>query len=183
MKITRILSEIESIESTFYKPTSDLGDRAFLLELRRKNAIRSTVLELHTAIEELMTEWLKATLLGQQLKIEERRIRRSARSCLLDQLLDGEGSIGFERKLKLMRVVGLIAKGTHEKLAVLNTLRNKCSHTWELDQPVRKGKRPRQLKPPLLQFRGKSLFEMATFRGFVAEYGQFYYDLFLRVYD
>jgi len=184
-RIKRSLSEIEEIESHFYGTADkDLANRAYMTELRRKNVVRTIVLELHTALEDLLTDWLKVTVLGQrQSSARDPQRNRSSRRRLLDELLDGDGSIGFDRKLKFMRVFGIITKRTYDRLKVLNTLRNKCGHNWELNVPVRRGKRPRQLKPPLLPYGGGSLFEVSRLKDFIAEYGQLYFRLFLRSFD
>lgn len=70
--ISRTLAEIQEIEEAFYEhvDAADLPNRAWMLGLRRKNAIRRAVLELHTSIEHLFTHWLKARLLGIRLPVD-----------------------------------------------------------------------------------------------------------------
>ena len=58
-RVKRLIREIEEIESTFYTAhDGDPSNTYFLVSLRRKNAIRGIVLELHLAIEDLLTAWL-----------------------------------------------------------------------------------------------------------------------------
>ncbi len=59
-------------------------------------------------------------------------------------------------------------------------MRNKCSHNWILNQPVRRGKRPKQLKPPLLYFRGKDLHKVTALKEFIAEFGVVYLRLYAK---
>jgi hypothetical protein len=69
---------------------------------------------------------------------------------------------------------------TQEQLMELNTLRNKCSHNWLLKTPVRRGKRPRQKKPPLLLYRGRDLHNVAVLEDFAGEYGAIYVKMFVK---
>jgi hypothetical protein len=52
-----------------------------------------------------------------------------------------------------------------------------------LKELVRKGKRPRQLKPPLLLYEGRDLHHVATFKDFLAEYGPLYARMFVQYLD
>jgi hypothetical protein len=45
-------------------------------------------------------------------------------------MLHGGGSLGFEMKLNFALALRLINGTTKDRLIVLNTLRNKCSHNW-----------------------------------------------------
>lgn len=51
------------------------------------------------------------------------------------------GGIGFDMKLNLAIALGLLNVSTKEKLTLLNTIRNKCSHNWLLKLPQRRGRR------------------------------------------
>jgi len=59
-------------------------------------------------------------------------------------------------------------------------MRNKCSHNWILNAVIRRGKRPRQLKPPLLQFRGKDLHKVAVLKELIAEFSTVYLKLYAK---
>jgi hypothetical protein len=83
-------------------------------------------------------------------------------------------------KLNFARALGLITTKTKDRLAVLNTLRNKCGHHWLLKGPVRRGKRPAQKKPPLLLYEGRNLHHVATLKDFLNEYTVIYLKLWLK---
>jgi hypothetical protein len=59
-------------------------------------------------------------------------------------------------------------------------MRNTCSHNWILNGAVRRGKRPRQLKPPLLQFRGKDLHKVEVVKDFISEFSVVYLRLYAK---
>jgi hypothetical protein len=67
-----------------------------------------------------------------------------------------------------------------KQLMELNTMRNKCSHNWILNRAVRRGKRPKQLKPPLLHFRGKDLHKVAVLKEFISEFTVVYLHLYAK---
>lgn len=83
-------------------------------------------------------------------------------------------------KLNLALALGIINAKTRERLAVLNTLRNKCSHDWLLKAPVRRGKRPAQKKPPLLTYEGRDLHSVTALEDFTHEFGHIYLKLFMK---
>jgi hypothetical protein len=138
--------------------------------------VRSTVLQIHTAIEDLLNSYIAMNVLGN----DRRRLSRTHSGQALQKILYGGGSLGFEMKLNLARALGLINTKTKEKLAVLNTLRNKCSHNWLLRAPVRRGKRPAQKKPPLLLYGTRDLHSVATLKDFASEYSVIYLRLYLK---
>ncbi len=74
-KIRRLTREIRQIDEFFYEIDKD-ADRAFyagMLERKRDDMVRSIVLQLHTAIEDVLTSWITCRVLG--IKIEEREKR------------------------------------------------------------------------------------------------------------
>jgi hypothetical protein len=87
--------------------------------------------------------------------------------------------LGFEQKLELAVALKIVPNKRRKRLAILNTLRNRCSHLWLLKVPVRKGRRPRQQKLPLLQYEGRDLHKTTTFRDFLGEYGPLYARMFV----
>jgi hypothetical protein len=91
-----------------------------------------------------------------------------------------KSSLGFEMKLNLALALRLINSKTRERLVMLNTVRNKCSHNWVLKGPVRYGKRPAQKKPPLLPYEGRDLHSVATLKDFVSEYSGIYLKLYMK---
>ena len=147
-----------------------------MLERKRDDMVRSTVLQIHTAIEELLTSHIAMSILGN----DRRRLSNTHSGQALQKLLFGGGSLGFDMKLNLARALRLINTRTRDRLAVLNTLRNKCSHNWLLKAPVRRGKRPAQKKPPLLLYEGRDLHSVATLKDFADEYGGIYVKLWMK---
>jgi hypothetical protein len=176
--IRRLTREIEEIDRFFYK-VNEIDDRAsyaHMLERKRDDMVRSAVLQLHTAIEDLLNSYIAMNVLGN----DRRRLSRTDSGKALQKMLFGSGSIGFEMKLNLARALGLINTKTKGRLAALNTLRNKCSHNWLLKAPVRRGKRPAQKKPPLLLYEGRDLHNVAALEDFAGEYGAIYLKLWLK---
>jgi hypothetical protein len=98
---------------------------------------------MHTAIEDLLNSYIAMNVMGN----DRSRLSGIHAGQTLQKLLFGGGSLGFEMKLNLARALGLITTKTKDRLAVLNTLRNKGSHNWLLKRPVRRGKRPAQKGP------------------------------------
>lgn len=176
--IKRFTREIEEIDRFFYKfhETSDRASYANMLERKRDDMVRSTVLQIHTSIEDLLNSHIAMSILGN----DRRRLSHTHSGQALQKMLFGGGSLGFEMKLNLARSLRLISTQTKDRLAVLNTLRNKCSHNWLLKVPVRRGKRPAQRKPPLLLYEGRDLHSVATLKDFVSEFTLIYLKLFMR---
>jgi hypothetical protein len=89
-------------------------------------------------------------------------------------------SLGFDTKLNFAVGLGLISPTGRKQLMELNTMRNKCSHNWILNRAVRRGKRPKQLKPPLLHFRGQDLHKVAVLKEFISEFTVVYLRLYAK---
>jgi hypothetical protein len=87
---------------------------------------------------------------------------------------------GFDTKLTFALALRIIDAKTKNRLGVLNTLRNRCSHNWVLNVPVRRGKRPTEKKPPLLSYDGRNLHSVETFKDFVDEFGGIYLRFYLK---
>jgi hypothetical protein len=180
-KIKRLAGEIKQIDDFFYhgNQKEDRVAYAGMLERKRDDIVRSAVLQLHTATEDLLTSFIFCRVLG--IKPDERsRKTRTQRTKALRQTLYGGGGIGFEAKLNLALVLGILHPSTKAKLKELNTLRNKCSHNWLLKATVRRGKRPKDKKPPLLSYRGQDLHEVKVFIAFAGEFGLIHARMFAR---
>jgi hypothetical protein len=179
--IRRLTREIEEIDIHFYR-THETEDRALfagMLERKRDDMVRGAVIQLHTGIEDLLDQLIAFAITGGTL----RRVR-SESSRALRSVLVGGGSIGFDRKVALAVALRVITTKTKNRLQVLNTLRNKCSHNWLLKIPVRYGKRPAQKKPPLLLYEGRDLHTVTVLKDFIAEFGGgIYLRLFSRYMD
>lgn len=178
--IRRLTREIEVIENYFYDvPDSDPWQVAFMLERKRDDIVRGTVLQLHTAIEQLLNGLITCRVLG--VKSEHRAKPRGSAARALVRMLSGGGSIGFEMKLNFAVALRILTTKTKDRLVELNRVRNRCSHNWILRQSVRRGRRPAQKKPPLLEFRGKDLHKVTVFKEFCAEYGLMHANLWLKL--
>jgi hypothetical protein len=175
--IKRLKGEIHEIDSYFYG--SNENDNRFLyagmLERKRDDMIRSTVLQMHTAIESLLNSLITYRITG-----STRRSPRGLSARALRRMLFGGGSLGFDMKLTFALALGVINSKTKDKLIVLNILRNKCSHNWLLKVAVRHGRRPTQKKPPLLLYEGRDLHSVATLKEFVSEYSSIYLRFYMK---
>lgn len=140
--IKRLTREIEDIDKLFYASDQDEDRFLFLgtLERKRDDMVRSAVLQMHTAIEDLLNSLIICSVLRAKPENRLRRIR-SKQDQALRKMLFGGGSLGFDMKLNFARALGLIDETTKDKLALLNTVRNKCSHNWLLKATVRQGRR------------------------------------------
>lgn len=175
--IKRLKGEISEIDSYFYG-SNENDDRllyAGMLERKRDDMVRSTVLQMHTAIESLLNSLITYRLTG-----STRRSPRSLSGRALRRMLFGGGSLGFEMKLTFALALRLINTRTKDRLIVLNTLRNKCSHNWVLKVTVRHGRRPTQKKPPLLLYEGHDLHSVVTLKEFVSEYSGIYLGFYMK---
>ncbi len=180
--IKRLAREIAEIDSYFYK-TNEAEDRvlyAGTLERKRDDMVRAVVIQIHTANEDLLDQHIAFALTGATL----RRATRSHSARALRSILVGGGSIGFDRKIALAHALRIITRKTRDRLQILNTLRNKCSHNWVLKIPVRQGRRPAQKKLPLLQYEGRDLHTVAALKDFISEFGGgIYLKLFMKYVD
>jgi hypothetical protein len=182
-KIARLTREIAEIDHYFYgqHKTSDRRLYAGMLEHKRDDFVRATVLQIHTAIEDILNLLIIRCVLGIKAEAHNSRMG-STRGRALRRLLYGAGSIGFDMKLNVGVAIKVLNAATRERLMELNTLRNRCSHNWVLKgRPIRRGRRPAQTKSPLLQYRGRDLHKVDTLKSFYNEYGGIYVKLFLKL--
>ena len=173
--------EIAKIDDVFYgvNKTEERELYAGMLERKRDDMVRSAVLQMHTAIEDLLNSCIICRTLNVKPEDRGRRMRSKTARALLS-MLTGPRSIGFEMKLNFEFVLGLFNSKTKDRLLELNTLRNRCSHNWLLKAPLRRGKSPRQKKPPLLRYDGRDLHNVDVVADFASEYGRIYWKLFLK---
>jgi hypothetical protein len=182
--IGRLTREVTQIDQHFYGRFKE-GDRELflsMLERKRDDMVRSAVLQLHTAIEDLLTDWITCRMLGVS-RAQQKKLTRTVPARALRKLLSGAGGIGFERKFNLAVTIGLITTKTQRQLEELNRLRNRCGHNWLLKVPVRRGRKPKETKPPLLLYRGRDLHKVDVLKDMTAEYGPLYAKLFVKSLD
>ena len=84
-------------------------------------------------------------------------------------------------KLNSASAIGLLNGKTRDQFAELNTLRNKCSHNWLLKKPVRRGRRPAQIKRRCFTTGVHDLHEVSVLKDFFDKYGVIYGRLFLKL--
>lgn len=181
-KANRFANEIREIESMMYDiPDGDAMLRCFMAERKRDDIVRSVVIQLHTSIEDVLNNWVKCRLMG-CTRTKLPRVARSRRvaSRFLDDVLSGGRSMGFDTKLRLMVGLRMIDRRLYNRLVELNVIRNKCSHHWLLNVPVRRGIKPQNKKRPLLQFRGENLHKLEVRNKFLREFGPLHPKLFLK---
>lgn len=182
--IKRLSCEIEQMDELFYpENTEERHLYSGMLERKRDDLVRGFVIQIHTAIEDILDQLITFAVTGSTRS--HRRLRSQSAKALRGLLTGGE-SIGFHRKLSLALALALriITKDTKDRLHVLNNLRNKCSHNWILKIPVRYGKRPVQKKPPLLTYEGSDLHTIDALNTFVKEYGAgIYLKLYIKYLD
>lgn len=178
--ITRLTSEIDEIDKFFYLGANEKDRLLYVgnLERKRDDIVRSVVLQMHTAIEDMLNPHIMFRITGKTRRSPSSR-NQPARA--LHRMLFGGGSLGFEMKLNFALALKAINTKTKDRLVILNTLRNKCSHNWVLKVPVRYGKRPAQKKPPLLLYEGQDLHKVAVLKEFVSEYSGIYLRLFVKL--
>lgn len=159
--------------------TQDRHLYAGMLERKRDDIVRGNILQFHTSIEDLLDQHIIFAMSG----ATRRHPRRGDKAKALHELFVGGQALGFDKKLTLGFALGVISKKTRDRLRILNTLRNKCSHNWLLNVPVRRGKKPSQKKPPLLTYENRDLHRVATMKDFVAEFSLIYLKLWLKYVD
>ena len=178
--IRKTLKDVDRIHSLVhpYAKKSLFSARRF-----REDAVRMTVLQMSLAIETMLNALFWRAFLGYKPQIREgnekkKREPRGKRVKKLNELLDG-GRFGFETKLRLASILGLTIKSQENRLDKLRALRNKCAHSWFLDNTHKRGRKPRS-KRRLLEFEGGNLFDLKVLEKFVKIYNAIYSDLQLR---
>jgi hypothetical protein len=181
-KIRRLEKEILDIDEFFYRPEEvrDLDQHASMLERKRDDVVRSVVLQMHTAIEDILNSLIAHRAMNAESTTRKAKLR-STRGKALSAMLFGGGSLGFEMKLNLAVVHRVVTARVRDRLLILNKLRNKCSHNWLIKVPVRHGRRPRQKKRPLLLYEDGDLHRPEVLRQFLGEYGPLYAKLFVKL--
>ena len=135
-----------------------------------------TVLQMSLAIEDMLDSLFWRVFAGHDPNSTKRRSKKRGMPRELDELLTG-GRLGFEAKIKLARVVGIITKKQQSRLDVLRALRNKCAHHWMLDITRKKAHRDRPARR-LLEYEGRNLFELTVLQQFMRTYSGIYLKLF-----
>jgi hypothetical protein len=125
--IRRFQKEISEIDEALYNSGED--DPVLLmgmLERKRDDMVRAAVLQLHTAIEDLLTQLIHYAMLDIRDRKQRQRLRSERGKAFRRMLYDRE-SLGFDMKLNFAVGIRLISPTLRKKLMELNTMRNKCS--------------------------------------------------------
>jgi hypothetical protein len=183
LKIRKILKEVETIHSLAHPLNSDDPEsNLFNAKSLREDAVRMTVLQMSLAIESVLDGLFARVFIGHEPGEQEGRRRRIGKLAKeLQELLEG-GRFGFESKLKLARVLGLVTKSQHSRLDKLRALRNKCAHSWMLNVIRKRGRRSRPTKR-VLEFNGRNLFDLRVLESFMQVYSGIYLRLFGKYLD
>lgn len=176
-EIRRTLEEVERIQSLLYH----VDDKDQQLNLdnarsRKEDAVRASVITINLAMESMLDDLFRRFFLGYRPASKKRKRPRGKRAKELDELLVGPRALGFEAKLRLARVAGIITKRQAGELGQPNKLRNKCSHRWALN--VTKRKKRAQKPMPLLEYKGQSLFKLDALESLYRESGPAYMSMF-----
>ena len=173
-KLTKITADIARIERSLFRAEDpDLDQRYHELTRKREHLLRSIVLELHLSIEDILTGAIGNALL-------RGRLSRSPIGQTIRDLLEDDRPLGFRHKLMLARSLDLISAKEFADLVELNTVRNRCSHSWSLGKLTRRRIKPSRPKRPLLRWRGTNLYKTDDFLAFVRVYSLHYVKLWLR---
>src|SRR5437879_5995455 len=149
-KIRRLSREISEIDRHFYDAGINDRDRtmhAGMLERKRDDIVRSTVLQLHTAMEDLLDSLIVCRLLDAKPQTRKARMRTS-RGKALDKVLHGGGSIGFSSKVSLaLQRISPISTHSATNAATTGSWLNLSDA----------GDARLNAKPPLLSYKGGDL--------------------------
>jgi hypothetical protein len=132
------------------------------------------VIEIHLAIEDLLTDAIRNALLhGLSVRTPLRRE--------VDELLENARAIRFGQKLNLARALRLITPKQQADLEKLNSVRNACGHRWEIARLTRRGTRRAAPKKAVLRYNGKNINQTEAFIDFYRHFSRLYVRLWLRL--
>lgn len=184
-RIRELERDIKSVEDYYYSFVDhydgDPDAQIFALRMKREFLVRALIMEQHLSIEDLVDVLLKQAFLKIRLgtKPRGRDVRRQFKATPgeAESMFSGNGSIGFKRKIVLLRLLGIISKQRYEKLEILNSLRNKCGHQWTIEGVARRRRQKGQPKRFVLAYQDRSLFEADNLVEFLDEYRVLYLKL------
>jgi hypothetical protein len=173
-QLTELTADIARIEKSYFPLHDPDLDRYHLLTRKREHLLRSIILDLHLSIEDLITAAIGNALL-------QGRLIRSPIGHIIRDLLQDDRPIGFRHKLMLARSFNIITGKEFADLTELNSIRNRCSHTWLLNKITRRKIKPSKPKRLLLRWRGSNLYKTDDFLAFVGIFSRHYIKLWLRL--
>jgi hypothetical protein len=182
-KIRRLQRQIAEIQEFLYDVSAADPDRSIhagMMERKRDDVVRSAVLQIHTAIEDLLDILIVSKVLAAVPQNRKRKLR-TARGRALAQLITGATGIGFDKKVTLAVALRLVQQAMARKLREVNRLRNKVSHNWLLSTLIRRGIKPTQRKRPLLEYQGRDVYKVRELRRFVNDATSLYLHLYMKM--
>ena len=178
--IARLTREIVEIDRYVYR-VDEIDDRvgfATMLQRKRDDVVRGTIIQIHTAIEDLLNEWIEKKLLGATKSKRRRGVAFSA----LDRLLRGGNGIGFDRKLDLALTLQLLDRKAVSTLRSLNSIRNKCSHHWLLSRADKRVSRVsrggKRSFHPILEYKGLDVHNVSGLKEIYNDVIPIYLNMF-----
>ncbi|MHB1955033.1 MAG: hypothetical protein ACYCOU_14950 [Sulfobacillus sp.] len=172
MNESRLLRRIEKAQAAADDVATRLHNLAADdLQLRLANwktyrveLMRDFVLYTHLAIEGLLRELLVY------------RLKEEPRVTTVKQITTAINDLRSRDLVEWCGRLGILSRSQHAHLVELNRIRNKCGHTWIVDQPEikrdHKGKRVRMI---VVKFKGRDLF---AGENFFADFGPIYSRLY-----
>lgn len=175
-KCDRLTKEIERLVSALYNTSAD-DDRLRYENLKtyRVEAMRSFILYLHLAIEDLLR-----ALLFDFIKKQNRALTRKATIKITREMTSAE-LVHWCGRFKL------ITTPVYRRLLDLNGIRNRCAHNWVLDIPrfqnVGPRGRRRRKRISVVIYENRNLLNRHVFlNSFCRIYGKIYTDILGRVW-
>ncbi len=134
----------------------DPGAKYLRADSFRENVIRLIVFDMHLAIEELLRAHIYDSL--------------SPRSERKEETVEYVKGLSSRAALELAAQLGVIEAHVYERLRLLNALRNRAAHHWDLGEPLRH----RSAAPGALSWNGRPLTPAVVKDEFLTVYGSIY---------
>ncbi|MFA4999438.1 MAG: hypothetical protein WC519_01790 [Parcubacteria group bacterium] len=186
-KTKGLRNDIDKIKKNHFRFVENLNNDPealfYATKMEKTLLIRSLIVETHLAIEDFINSLLQISLLKRHPRIKKEKGGITAKNYFNNAFEDassifyGNNSMGFKKKIILLRIMGVINKRLYEDLDILNTLRNKCSHNWEIESVIRRKIKRDKSKKYVLIFKGKSLFDPKIMINFLDKYN----DVLLKI--
>jgi hypothetical protein len=185
-RIRRLEADIKNIEEYHYSFVEhfqgDIDARIYAAEEKKKLLVRSLIIETHLTIEDFIDSLLQIHLIKRNSRTKTKTPRDA--NIYFDNLfedgarfLSGNNAIGFKKKIVLLRILGVVGRKLYNELDALNSLRNRCSHTWALNAVIRKRVKRSKRKRYVLEFDGKNLFNADSFISFLIKYNKVFHKI------
>lgn len=173
MDENKIKKEIDNITSSLYNlKAKNAKLRMDNLKTYRDEIYRGFVIYLHLSIEDIL-ENLIIYKIKKNKVFEVKELIKSIKSEVTSKEI-----INWAARLNIL------TKDEYNKLLVLNSIRNKCSHDWILTIPQYKKTNGKRIKKPKVMYKGKNLFNKKIFFDvFLSDYSSIYLKYFNKYFD